>query len=45
LRASAIRVRGNLRESESVEKAPHPDPLPVKNGEREWHCALFGREG
>jgi hypothetical protein len=30
-----IRVRGTLRESESVERAPHPDPLPVKNGERE----------
>jgi hypothetical protein len=29
------RVRGTLRESESVERAPHPNPLPVKNGERE----------
>ncbi len=35
-----IRVRGTLRESKSVERAPHPDPLPVKNGEREqWSIA------
>jgi hypothetical protein len=39
------RVRGALRESKPVERAPHPDPLPVKNGEREWHRALFGQGG
>jgi DNA helicase-2/ATP-dependent DNA helicase PcrA len=34
------RVRGILRESESVERAPHPNPLPVKNGERgQWPIA------
>jgi hypothetical protein len=27
-------VRGTLRESECVEAAPHPNPLPVKNGAR-----------
>jgi hypothetical protein len=26
---------GAIRESDSVEKAPHPDPLPAKGGERE----------
>jgi len=31
---AAIRVRGALRESESVESPPHPDPLPAR-GERE----------
>ena len=31
----AIRVRGAIRESEYVERAPHPDPLPAKSGERE----------
>jgi hypothetical protein len=44
--SDAIRVRGTLRESELVERAPHPNPLPVKNGERErrhsapltWTC-------
>jgi hypothetical protein len=30
-----IRVRGAIRESEYVERAPHPDPLPAKSGERE----------
>jgi hypothetical protein len=26
-----------------VERAPHPDPLPVKDGEREWRerCRLY----
>jgi hypothetical protein len=33
-RALARRVRGPLRESELVEKPPHPDPLPA-SGERE----------
>jgi hypothetical protein len=33
-------VRGTVRESESADRAPHPDPLPVKNGEREqWSIA------
>src|SRR6516164_382510 len=32
--ALARRVKGPLRESEPVEKAPHPDPLPA-SGERE----------
>ncbi|SHK04788.1 hypothetical protein SAMN05444159_2273 [Bradyrhizobium lablabi] len=30
-----IRVRGTLRESEFVERAPHPNPLPAKGGARE----------
>jgi hypothetical protein len=30
----AIRVRGTIRESELVESAPHPDPLPA-SGARE----------
>jgi len=33
-RALARRVRGLLRESEPVERPPHPDPLPA-SGERE----------
>ena len=33
-RRRASRVRGTLRASRSS-NAPHPDPLPVKNGERE----------
>jgi hypothetical protein len=28
-------VRGILGKSEFADKAPHPNPLPVKNGERE----------
>ncbi|VIO80265.1 hypothetical protein CI1B_83460 [Bradyrhizobium ivorense] len=35
--SDAIRVRGSFRESAVTafaEAAPHPDPLPVKNGER-----------
>jgi hypothetical protein len=32
---AAIRVRGALRESEPDERAPHPNPLPAKSGERE----------
>jgi hypothetical protein len=40
-----IRVRGALRESDSVESPPHPNPLPVKNGERGLQCASFGHEG
>ena len=36
LRASAIRVRGAIREFDYAETAPHPNPLPVKNGEREF---------
>jgi ATP-dependent DNA helicase UvrD/PcrA len=51
LRVSAIRVRGAIRESVPVERAPHPNPLrasfarldPVKNGERELGTATnFG---
>jgi hypothetical protein len=35
-------VRGTLRESEYVDGAPHPDLLPVKNGEKEKsHNFLF----
>jgi hypothetical protein len=34
-RASARRVRGTLRESECADRAPHPNPLPAKGGERE----------
>jgi hypothetical protein len=33
-----FRVRGSLRELNShvlMERAPHPDPLPAKGGERE----------
>src|SRR5258708_16616845 len=33
--SGAIRVRGTLRESESAERAPHPNPLPAKSGARE----------
>src|ERR1700730_13092637 len=41
------RVRGTLRESESVERAPHPNPLPVKNGESDCLAgqAVFGCHG
>jgi hypothetical protein len=28
-------VKGTLREFEFAERAPHPGPLPVRNGERE----------
>src|SRR5713101_9839864 len=31
-RALARRVRGPLRESELVERPPHPDPLPASGG-------------
>ena len=31
----ARRVRGAIRESEPVERAPHPNPLPAKSGARE----------
>src|ERR1700688_1321579 len=31
----AIWVRGTLRETECLERAPHPNPLPAKSGERE----------
>ncbi len=33
--AAKRRVRGTLHESEPVEKAPHPSPLPAKSGARE----------
>src|SRR5271163_1303674 len=36
-RALARRVRGPLRESELLNKPPHPDPLPAR-GEREKRC-------
>src|SRR5882724_491836 len=31
----AIRVRGTLPRGELSERAPHPNPLPAKSGERE----------
>ena len=47
LRAAKIRVKGTLRESEYVERAPHPSPLrasfarldPAKSGARELTVA------
>jgi hypothetical protein len=33
---STIRVRETLRETERFERAPHPNPLPAKSGEREY---------
>jgi hypothetical protein len=39
LRASAIRVRGAIRESDYAVSPPHPNPLPA-GGERELR-AIF----
>jgi hypothetical protein len=38
-RALARRVRGRFRESEPVERAPHPDPLPASGEREQSYCA------
>jgi len=34
--SGAIRVRGTIREHESVETPPHPDPLPASGARGKW---------
>jgi hypothetical protein len=32
-------VRGTIRERESVETPPHPDPLPASGAREKWSVA------